>query len=315
MGKPMSIHWIGLTVCTVLSIRAFAASAPVREVTSQAMLVGNQPVPGFYQGFLFFVDHPRSSQITLYAPDGHLTLQRDMETGKQLRVSVMSIAVDSDGTAAISWSQSPLSSGSHAGIDLLDGTGKPVGSIDTGGYLPSHVAFGEDHTVWSFGWQRDENLRDRESKTDYMTVRHFSVKGQLGAYLPRSLFPQGLQPACFNWQERGIEVARDRVGVLSCSGMTDGDPEWVELDLTGNLIGRWRVDFSRTITLTKDGHVYAQDTNSKARQLVVLDRPSSAFKPVDWLTTGTLYGSDGNELVFADTHSRGPIHLSWYKQP
>jgi hypothetical protein len=256
----------------------------------------------------------RKAIFRLFSPDGQLALLKDINEGKQLPVSVKSIAVNEYGAAAISWAQSPFPKGGHAGIDLLDRTGKLVNTIDTGNYLANHIAFGEDHSLWTFGWQRSATDL-RKPSSDYMTVRKYSRNGnQVGSYLPRSLFPDGLEPASFGWQERGIQVAHERVGVLACSGMTSQHPEWVELDLNGNLIGRWRVDFSRTVTLTNDGHVYAQHTNSKAHELLLLDRLSSTFEKLDWPVLGTLYGTDVNELVFMDDRN-GPIHFSWYGQP
>jgi hypothetical protein len=88
----------------------------------------------------------------------------------------------------------------------------------------------------------------------------------------------------------------------------------VELDLKGNLIGRWRLEFSRTVTLAKNGHVYAQNTNSRARELLLLDRTLSVFKRVEGPNRGVLYGADGDELVFGEPEL-GPIHFRWYQQP
>jgi hypothetical protein len=306
--------WIVFAACTVLPGHSADPDVPTREITSQAVRTPNHVVPGFYQGYVFFLEGLHQTQITLYSPEGRVALVKDLQDGKQRPVSVLGIAIDRDGELAVGWSQLPALSGRYAGIDLLDANGRLIKSIDTGAYLPSHLAFGDEHSVWSFGWERDEHEPQRAAD-NYMTVRKYSSDGrQVGSFLPRSLFPRGLQPACFNWQERGIEVAGDRIGVLACSGMTSEKPEWIELDLTGNLLGRWTVEYRRTLTLTRDGHVYAQNTNSKARPLLVLDRTSSTFKNAEFTMPGILYGADGDELVFGDPQV-GPIHLRWYKQP
>jgi hypothetical protein len=303
--------WAVCATAIILPIRAGEPSLPVREVTSDAMLVPNQDVPGFHRGYVYFIER---SRITLYSPDGRLALTKEIQRPNQRPLSVIGIAVDRDGTLATSWSQFPSADGKFAGIDLIDAAGKPVRTIETGAYLAGHLAFDDEHSIWAFGWQRDPNRPERASD-EYMAVRKYSSDGRLlASYLPRSLFPRGLQPACANWQERRIQVARDRIGLLACSGMTSGKPEWVELDLNGNVTGRWTVEFTHTVTMTDDGHVYAQNANSKARQVLMLDRNSSTFAAVDWQNTGTLYGADNNELVFG-ARQLGPIHFSWYKQP
>lgn len=216
-------------------LQAVAAIAPVRDVESQIPVGAYQPLPGFYGGYAFFVERP--DFIKLYSPDGKLALATTVAT--DMHASVISVAVDSDGTMAVGYTSKGL-----GGMDLLDTRGNKLGSFSTGQYLPSHIAFRDDHSVLTFGWEmhsQDPTL----NTADYRSVRHYTRSGvQIGAYLPRSLFPRGLEPACDNWQTQGVYVANDRIGVLACSGMTSANPEWVELDFEGNLIGRWHVGSS-----------------------------------------------------------------------
>lgn len=292
-----------------IALQAVAAIAPDREVDSDAVLMAYQPIPGFYEGYAFFVDRP-SSHISLYSPNGPLLFDAYVEV--ETAPSVMSIAVDSDGTVAVSYVDSHRNA---AGVDLLDTKGNSIGSFTTGNYLPSHIAFGDDHSIWTFGWQRSASDPFRNA-TEYMSVRHYSLSGrQIGAYLPRSQFPKGMEPACEGWQEQGIHISADRIGLLACSGMTSANPEWVELDLNGNLIGRWRVgSVHRRVALTHNGHVYTQDTVNGSNQIYLFDRASSSFRPVPWTIPGMMYGTAGDELVFSDWNN-GPMHFRWYKQP
>ena len=236
------------------------------------------------------------------------------------RASVLSVAVDSNGTVAVSWYD--VTSG-HAGIDLLDAGGKPLGSFDTGVYLPHSIAFADDHTIWSFGWQRDPG-RPRYPVSDYRALRHYSSDGrELAAWLPRSLFPKGLEPACLSWQEQGIQVTRDRIGLLACSGQTSSNPEWVEVDFNGRLTGRWHVGAGqrRVVALTNDGHVYTQETTYRPDlkalfgQMFLLDRAAGSFQPLSWTVAGNFYGADGDQLVFVPFDVSGPMRLDWYNQP
>ena len=293
----------------IVALPAMAAMQPVKEVTSQAYFAPTKALPGFYQGYLFSVD--THNHFTLYAPDGHLVFDKYVQP--DLATAVFSVAVDSNGTVAASWYSA---NGGRAGIDLMDASGKQLGSFDTGAYLPHHIAFADDHTIWSFGWQRDLT-RPGYPASDYLALRHYSSDGrELGAWLPRSLFPKGLEPACLGWQEQGIKVTKDRIGLLACSGETSDNPEWVELDLNGNLTGRWHTGAAQIlrVALTSDGNVYTQDNRAKVHQVLRLDRASGTFQPVSWTLPGMLYGADGDELVFA-AWGVNPGRLDWYNQP
>jgi hypothetical protein len=297
------------TVLGILALPAIAAMAPVREVTSEAAVGANQPLPGFYEGYAFFADRP-SSNIRIYSPDGPLLFQGYVQY--QTAPIVLGIAVDSNGTIAVSYVGK---TGATGGVDLLDSKGNLIRSLATGYYVPSHVSFGVDHSIWLFGWQRTDD--PRKNASEYMAVRHYSASGtQIGSYLPRSLFPKGLEPACQSWQERGIYTAADRIGVLACSGMISVNPEWVELDLDGNVTGRWHVGAAhRAVSMTQDAHVYAQDTANGSSQIYLLDRAAGAFQAVSWTIPGRLYGAVGDERVFWNWKAAGPMQFKWYAQP
>ena len=256
-----AFSWVVTLSCMILTSTA-SDSLPIREVTSQAMRSPNYITPGFYQGYVFFLEGDRHNQIRLFSPDGQLALTKNFYDIKQRPVAVTALAVDKDGTLAIGWSELPAIDDNFAGIDLLDVAGKLLRSIKTGAYIPTHLAFGDQHSIWAFGWQRDQHDPLRASN-DYLTVHRYLADGrEVAAFLPRSSFPRGLEPACGGWQQRGIEVARDRIGVLACSGTTSARSEWLELDHDGKIVGRWQIGFSRTVTLTQDGNVYAQNTNT-----------------------------------------------------
>lgn len=301
-----------LLALAVLTLPAVAGPDPVREVTSQATLFARQPMPGFSQGYLYWVEEIARNHIRVYAPDGQPLLDQSIQP--DAAPFVQSVAVDSNGTVAVSYEDS---TGEHTGIDLLDRAGKRLASWSTGMYIPRQLAFAGDHSVWSFGRERDPS-RPGYSASEYMTVRHYSADGRrLGAYLPRSLFPKGLPPACLSWQEQALYVTGDRVGLLACSGETSANPEWVELDPNGKLTGRWHLGSGSHVhvALTGDGHVYAQERAYPNRlRVLTLDRASGAFEPVPWTVTWWMCGTDGSDLVFADW-GPGALHLRWYPQP
>ena len=297
----------------VLSLPVLDANEPVREVTSEAVLVGNQLVPACRGGYVYWIEEPDDSYVRVYAPNGHLvfsTTIRDQKTGA---ARIQNLAIDSERTVAVSWI-SGGSDGGRTGIDVLDWTGRVKNSIDTGTYVAAHLVYGEDGTLWTFGWQ----LRAGAAGQDYLTLRRFSQDGkQIGAWLPRSSFPKGLDPGGVSWQVIRITVAKDRIGVLAYSGMTGSDQEWLELDLKGNLIGRWRLDNSdhARASLTSDGRVYVQKGNGPSvSQFYILDRAGSDWKLITPPTNDRFCGADGDKLVFT-AWKNGPMKLRWFDQP
>ncbi len=293
----------------------FAGTEPVREVISQANLVGNQLIPRFYNGYVYYLGEGRPSQLRLYAPDGHLVLATDLQEPGGPPPNLTGLAIDTDGTIAVSYAD--VDHVNRGGIEFLDSTGKRTGGIDTQNYLPGNLCYAGDHSLWSFGAQQDKDNPGRADRQDYMLVRKYSGGKQAAAYLPRSGFPAGLEPGSDSWQEMRITVTHDRAGVLAWRE-TSEDLEWVELDLNGKLTGRWKFSgrSEPSFAFTSDNHLYAlrRDRGAKLRQLAVFDRASSAWKDVEAPMDGGLYGADGDELVFAGWEN-GPMHLRWFKQP
>jgi hypothetical protein len=296
---------------------ALVAGEPVRQVTSQAIIAGNQPVPAFYAGYVYFVESGNTF-VRLYAPDGQITPGLSIGGRTPGPILMAGVAVDSDGTVAVSRATGGGDGGPSA-IEFYDGNRSLVGSIDTGLYVPAQITFAPDRTVWSFGWEWSPGTKQfARASTDYMMVRQFSRDGKLlGAWLPRSTFPKGLLPASESWQARRITVIKDRVGLLADSGTVGTQQEWVEMDLQGKLLGRWRLDefLHVRVGLTPDGNVYLQKGQGPDTvALFTLDRAASTWKPVASPMNGCFYGVDGDQLVFSDW-AHGPLHLFWFQQP
>jgi len=255
--------------------------------------------------------------VRLYAPDGHLAGGISIGGQSSTPILTANLAVDSDGTIAISRTYGGGNSGSSV-IDFLDSTGRLLKSISTGVYAPAQITFAPDHSVWAFGWEWNAAKSGFElAPTDYLMVRQYSHDGkQVGAWLPRSLFPKGLEPATESWQSHRITVTKDRIGLMAVSGATGTEQEGVELGLDGKLLGRWRLDEFKQVRggLTEDDHVYMQNGCCRNDvKLFTLDRRASIWKPVNSPMNGFLYGVDGDSLVFSDW-AHGPLHLFWFHQ-
>ena len=150
-------------------------------------------------------------------------------------------------------------------------------------------------------------------------MRKYSIDGkETGAYLPKSLFESGLPPGNEEWQARRITVTTDRVGVEVLSGKVGNQREWVELDLNGNVTGRWKLNPSNefpgvTFTIDDRAYVHRYNRDTKSNQTFRLNRATSSWDLVH-TPDAILYGADGDKLVFA----RWPDHvmlLSWFPQP
>lgn len=307
----MRSRFVPLAVC----ICALAAHGQIREVVSDAELSG--PLFAFHKGYLYWSGLADTDKaVTLYEPNGRLKGFFATDEGP-----AGSVAVDTDGGIAVAisrWHETK-----YNGIELRDANWQLLKKIRTDGFAPRHLAFGPDHTLWCFG-----RPLDSKGRTDFdgMTVRKYLRDGTLaGAYLPRSLFPRALEPSLMIWQWVGIQVSKDRVGIRAVSGEeSSAQTEWLELDLSGNLLGRWRVDDvtkKGKPALAADGEVFLQDQwvhNRIGRALCPLyrlDRQAGQWKRVESAPSGFLLGADGDALVFARDYVPGKVHLLWYEHP
>jgi hypothetical protein len=275
---------------------------PVRTVTSQAQRVGNQPIAGFQNGYLYFFDH---ATIRAYSPEGFPSLTTVVQIPDEENIWARGLAADTGGTFAVGVAY--RTSARAGGIAFYNKYGQPDGFVATGAYVPQSLCFADDHSLWTFGSQQGGG--------DYMMVHHFSAdRKDAGQFLARSLFPKGLDPGMGHWQMRSIVVAQGRVGLFALSGINGSLNEWVELDLSGKLIRRIRLD-QREFTpmaFTADGHLYRKPKNNSALQ--VLSQTTSDWQDLGMATLGGLLGADGNSLVFSPGGT-GPITMQWFNQP
>ena len=300
-----------LPLLVLFGLTVWAAdSGPVRESSVPAII--GIVMPAFYNGYLYSTEPHHV--LTLFAPDGHELFSLPLPGCGNGNVSVESVAVDSNGMLAIAWQDRP-----NAGIDIRELSGALVRSIDTGRYVPAHLSFGAHHELWAFGWQRDPEVPNRADKRDYPTVRKYSMDGkEIGAYLSKAFFDNGLPPGMSESQRRCITVTGDRVGIEAVSGKVSNQREWVELDLNGKITGRWKMnerDQFPGVAFTSDDqayvHRYNRETNSI--QTFRLNRAASTWDLVD-APNQELYGADGNKLVFA-RWSGNIMDLRWFPQP
>jgi hypothetical protein len=179
------------------ALSALATSQPVKEVFTQAVASPNLAIPAFRHGYLMIRPGFDLAEFSVYAPDGRFAYDKFVELsegdGRLSVAQVSDVDFDAEGNAALAAAAGGITQCKLRGVLLLDQTGRQTGFIDTGCYLPAHIAFAPDHSIWTVVMELDSaGMEDRQ---DYMVVRHFSLDGkQLKATLPRSSFPKGLAP-------------------------------------------------------------------------------------------------------------------------
>ena len=109
-------------------------------------------------------------------------------------------------------------------------------------------------------------------------------------------------------------MAQDRVGLFAFSGEYGNLNEWVELDLSGKLIRRIRLDRREhtPMAFTADGHLYRKPDYKSALQ--VLSQTTSEWQDAGMAMLGELLGADGNSLVFSPS-GKCPVTMQWFNQP
>lgn len=308
---------------TALALAALAAD-PSRELVYLTMdncPQGGCSVPVFDRGYMFKVkDVPRTGPapdgFSVWDPNGTFAYDATPLTPDGNPGSIQRPAADTDGTVVVTLAWGDRGN-RKVGMALFDSNGRQTRFVDTGDFIPSAFAFGPDHSIWAVGWARKPN---DYPESEYAIVRKYSRDGvQTGAYLQRSLFPPGLEPGSggISW----IQVAQDRIGMMLYPGQTSQFPEWVELGLEGNLIGRWKVGAwnGGGYGYTEDGRLYSYPYNRdlKRGELKTFDRAISSWKLVENgpQPTGYLLGAEGNSLVFRVQHKGNidGVHTLWFK--
>jgi hypothetical protein len=265
-----------------------------QEVQYRTESISPQNVmPTFDKGYLAVYE--AEGKVAVFAPDGSLMFI--MPRPKNGHIT--NVAVDSDGTvaAAVIFNQNMT-----GGISLFDRKGSESGFIDTGRHVPSAVCFGPDHSIWIMVYLKPA---DSIGNADYSVLHHYGCDGkELGQHWPRSSFDSHREPAPSIVGRWTLRIANNRIGALLGHGER-ARAQWVEGDLSGKEIGRWRADFNGFPgAFTANGTIYAQEMQG----LSVLNRETGVWEQIPIPSAGTLLGADGEALVFGN---KGSDRLRW----
>ncbi len=259
----------------------------------------NLPGVALYsEGYLFSWDNPKYSEVTFYG--------RDTEPAYSVAEHKDGIyhsawAVDSDGVTAGAYELRQIWEGR---IDLLDTSGKRIRTINSGSYIPEHVVFAPDHSIWTVGY----NAGNDGSKEDFYVLRHYARTGQeLGQALLWSQIAGGrnsytaLQPIV---GARRLYAGNDRIGFQSLSDY--GYDNWIEVSYSGVLLGKYSLGnyeecpCYEPVAMTANSTVYAAIyKDNHFAGWAALDRSKEAWRKIAGYPKGTIIGSDGENLVFS----------------
>jgi hypothetical protein len=314
---------IGIFVPHSAAIPPQQAALKRVALPAQAFEVG-QPLPRWDNGYLVaYRQDP--ARFLLFDSQGALIFDFTPEIPEVVKALVDDVAANKSGSvaaAATLWRKD----GTVAHVVLImERPGRIARIIRTNPHAPRRVAFGPDDTIWTFG------VSTEWRSGDYDTVQKYSYSGVLqGSFVPRSTLTllDGPDPSGHAGSAGGMSgvfAAGERIGIYSATGR-----EWIELDETGRVTGRWKLAAPRSpssantplkmgpIVMDAIGSVYVNAWLGKDQALARLDKAKG-----EWVLSsyggpgqpypseaGRLLGSVGDKLVF---RALSTAELLWYE--
>ncbi len=280
----------------IVASHALLSAQTREEVRHEGSWTG----PTFDRGYVVDWDKENLGGYTLYSPDGRLVYSILPDKLGTVNMHVHGFAADSDGTVAGIYEMlggpQPLGR-----IILVNSLGQPGLSINTGVYIPTRICFADDHSIWTVGFEYQND--------DFLVFRRFSRQGQqLGAFVPWSKIASGYNALTALQGMVGggwtLRAAKDRIGTWSPSDYEA--TKWIEVDLSGNLIGQWEWKFDSglwhsPVAFTSSNALYAQVFNfERPAGYAIFDRSTQSWQKVTGYPKGRLLGADADDLVFSE---------------
>jgi hypothetical protein len=224
---------------------AFAASAPIREVTTEFPFPTGFSVPWFRHGRVFQL----FQVIKGYALEGTFAFNAPIRTPDGKLTSANDIDVDSDDTFAAL---------ANTGIALLDSRGIQTGFIETKRFRPQRLVIAQDHSIWVLGF---------EGKPEYIVLRKYSRDSRLlGSYDQVPARDVGRTVLMVSGKEIAIVAGADLI----------------HLDGEGNVLERMRLDYLKVsvaeFAFTSDGKLFGWGRDG----LVLFDLTAGSWKKVEY---------------------------------
>lgn len=298
--------------------RAVVADSGKRVVyDGQAFWGRSSTLPEWHHGYLVSWDvetfQQDQSNVRLFDRSGTKVAQAAIWFPGTTRVLLTGAAATSDGRI-IAVGEANKSDGTTGHfIAATDKSGKVTQVIQTEGFYPSKVCVAPDETIWSFG---SRGFSKKIAKPGN-TLEHFDMdKGEIGAFLPRSAFPDHSVPDSLSH----MECSADEVVVYSTTtskfvAMKYGADAPKVYDVTNAPSGVKMVGFA------SPGHsevfaLFNKLAINGMYELKLNDANSTAvWTPIDNTTeVDGLWGSDSDSLVVSRAQDAGGVAaLHWAK--
>jgi hypothetical protein len=286
------------------------------------------PMPHWTNGHLVSrtveIFGPDSPNIRLYDKTGAMVRSATVWFPGSERVALTSATAGPRGEVIAS-GEADRSDGARARfIASIDAAGKMT-AIQTGDFDPDQVCAAPDGTIWSLGGTGWDSTIHHPKPGD--VFRHFDMqRGQIGAYIPRSTFPDRPAPYELSY----IDCGANEVAAYSPTGVYiemlygSNSPRVFKASLpVGYRLYGFAIQGPRQILglLQKRANFNVDETGVNGLYSLVLDETSSTamWVPVpgaagSYKVPGTptrLYGIDGDNLVLGHSKDSVPGSLHW----
>lgn len=261
--------------------------------------------------------------VVVYDRNGVLEHDDEIVVADAVDVQAYDVSVSRQGLVAVS-AAAIRADGAVANLILLfEKPGPPTRLIRINPFYARLLALSPDGAIWAFG--RDVEAERRNQ--NYAVFQKYDLDGHLlGKFVMRSTFPGGDEPSDHQGKGGGISFLLASKAGMAAYASAYG--EWIELDNSGNVLGRWKAKFpdgaaeahALRAAFTDSGGAYMQFLMESAGQAATcrLDRRAGVWQPLHAYRPGTespsvrsLVGADGNRLVFRAADS----HMYWFDEP
>lgn len=309
-------------------VAALAAIGLLGPVSSQEVIrsralswdFSGQPIPRYKGGFLTAYDSDHAT-VRAFDQTGALVAAAKLTLPDAANVVVRDAAVAPSGDLVAAASAQNASGALCSVIAWIDRGGRLVRAVRTSPFAARQIIFAEDGNLWAAGRVHDDQFQD---VPDHEIMRVYDQQGRIiRSVLPRGSFAAGRQHPL---REAFIASGNGRIGLYSASAS-----EWVEVSLSGELLGRWQplsLPEGTTLmgaALTSSGDVYLggfmrrpQGTGDRSDSirgvLFRLDKANGKLTAVDIpAVTGPgrdalLLSADGERLVY---YCKSPRTVEW----
>jgi hypothetical protein len=215
-------------------------SEPYRQTELPAPM-NSYPFRYWDKGYLITYTADYTSKTTpavvLYDRDGHIAQQAYVWFKDAASTSISDAAVTDSGKLVVAGgTESPVGAIANF-IAEIDDTGHMGRVIRTTPFLPVYICAGDDRTVWSYGFDRDENGEGVEGSA---ILRQYGFgKGQIRAMLNDKFslhsawsLTRGRYPG-----ELNLRCNSHEVGIFNGAAS-----EWIELDIPTNSLKVFKVN-------------------------------------------------------------------------